>query len=336
MQPPKVSVIVAAYNYEAFLGEAVASVLAQTLTDWECIIVDDGSTDGTPAIGRALAECDPRIRFVQQANGGPSAARNHGIRISSGAYLQFLDADDRLHPEKLALHARFLDEHPDADVVYGLSTYFRTAEPERVLYSLRGQLSEPLMERVSSAAEALEKLQMINIMPILSALVRRTAFDRAGTFNEAMRGPEDWDLWLRFAVAGCEFRHLPSDSLAFIRTHDVSLSRSGERMMRAMIAGARTFSSPHWSKPELPLLYEVAAGVDDVDQGRRRQGARRILRAARNATWPLMRLRWRAYGAAAYVLPRRLFRWFVTRPVPEWTLELVRKLTARRKSTASR
>src|SRR6266545_4787722 len=177
MTTPRVTVIIAAYNYAPFIGEALDSVLAQTFADWECVVVDDGSTDATPEIVKQWVARDSRFRYVRQENRGPNTARNVGLSQSSGEYVQFLDADDRLAPSKLAAHARYLDEHPDVDIVYGPATFFRTDEPEKVLYSRDGQLSRPLMPQVFSGQEALRKLQMFNIMPILAALTRQSVFD---------------------------------------------------------------------------------------------------------------------------------------------------------------
>jgi glycosyltransferase involved in cell wall biosynthesis len=321
----RVTVVVAAYNYGPFLGEALDSVLAQTISDWECIVIDDGSKDETPVVARTYADRDARIQFLQQANSGPAAARNHGMRYARGTYLQFLDADDRLAPDKLSLQTRYLDEHPEVDIVYGPVTYFRTDEPEKILYSLHGHLSRPLMQAENSAIAALKALEMFNIMPILAPLVRRTTIDRIGDFNVATRGTEDWDLWLRAAIDGCEFRHLDSDhSLAFIRIHPNSVSRSTEGMMRSLIAAARTFETS--GRVVVPLVYRMARGIDDVRHGRRAQGVRQIATAARGATSPLVRLRWFVYAAAGAFLPRRGFWWLVTRPVPERLFELLRRL----------
>ncbi|HEV8658844.1 MAG TPA: glycosyltransferase [Thermoanaerobaculia bacterium] len=325
MTTPRVTVIIAAYNYAQFIGEALDSVLAQTLTDWECVVVDDGSTDATPEIVKQWVARDSRFRYVGQENRGPNAARNVGLSRSSGDYVQFLDADDRLAPSKLAKHARYLDEHSDADIVYGPATFFRTEEPEKILYSRDGQLSRPLMPQVSSGKEALRKLQMFNIMPILAALTRRSVFDRVGKLNESVRTNEDWDFWLRCAIGGCEFRYVASEeSLAFIRTHPQSASRSSERLIRDLIQAARTFKGG-----PLPLIYEMAAGIDDVESGRRLRGVRRIVRAARGATSNLVRMRWLVYAAGGLLLPRRAFTWVVTRPMPERGLEIIRSLTKR-------
>lgn len=114
---PLVSVITPAYNAEKHIADAIASVRAQTLEDWELIIIDDGSTDDTPSIVNSVA--DSRIRLIQQTNAGVSAARNAGLDVAKGNYVTFLDADDCLPTEALAARARFLAENPDVDIVNG-------------------------------------------------------------------------------------------------------------------------------------------------------------------------------------------------------------------------
>ena len=115
--PLQISIITPSYNAAGSLGRAIASVKAQTFRDWELIVVNDGSTDDTAAM--LDAEVDPRIRVIHQANGGVSSARNAGLDAAKGRYVTFLDADDRLPPDALAVRARFLDEHPEVDIVNG-------------------------------------------------------------------------------------------------------------------------------------------------------------------------------------------------------------------------
>jgi glycosyltransferase involved in cell wall biosynthesis len=341
--PPRVSVIIPSHNYARYLPEALASVIAQTMTEWECIVVDDGSTDETPSVLESYVARDRRIRALRLDGRGPAAARNAGVRASTGAYLQFLDADDLLAPAKLEVHAEFLDRAPDVDIVYGISTYFRTSEPDRVLYSLRGQLSRPLLAPVQSGAEALRLLQMFNIMPVCSVLARRGVWMRIGGFNEAARGTEDWDFWLRAAIAGCELRYFEDErARPRIRIHSVSASQDNAKMMQSVVNAALTFRGAggieNWSAPALPLVYEVAAGIDDVRGGRRGRAVRRIVRAALGASSTLTRLRWLVYGAGAALLPRGAFWWLVTRPMPEWGLELLRRVSGavRRRRPESR
>jgi glycosyltransferase involved in cell wall biosynthesis len=316
-----VSVIVPAYNYGRYLGEALASVREQTYAEWECIVVDDGSTDDTAQVARRWADSDARFRLVQHgSNKGVSAARNRGIAESRGDFLQFLDADDRLLPEKLATHVRFLEEHPGTGVVYSEAGFFRDDDPQRLTPSLHGTLSRSIMARVHG--DAWEKLQHYNILPTPCALLRREAVQR---FNEACAGFEDWDFWLRCAAAGVRFDFTSGDDpLVAIRAHDRSASRDTTRMVYGLIAAAKS-----WPHARRPLIYDVALGADAVLHGDRRAGSARIAAAAR-ATEPLTAKRWRAYALAARVLPRRAFLRFFAWPMPEWPLELVRRIKAPR------
>src|ERR1043165_1519732 len=149
MTPPLVSVIVPAYNYARYLHDALASVRDQTYQAWECIVVDDASTDDTAKVAAEWAKADGRIRVVGHLmNKGLPAARNSGVAESRGALLQFLDADDRLLTEKLVRHVRFLEEHPETGVVYSEAGFFRDVDPERLTPSLHGTLSRSIMARV--------------------------------------------------------------------------------------------------------------------------------------------------------------------------------------------
>ena len=112
-----ISVIIPVYNVEKFLAECVDSVLAQTYTDWEAILVDDGATDASGAMCDAYAAKDPRIRVIHRENGGLSAARNTGLKAARGEYVYFLDSDDYIEPDTLALLLETA-EREQADVVF--------------------------------------------------------------------------------------------------------------------------------------------------------------------------------------------------------------------------
>jgi len=115
-----IAIIVPAYQAEGFLARALDSVLAQSDPDWTLLVVDDGSTDGTPAVAHDYAARDPvRIRMLTQANAGPGAARNRGMAAAAGDYVLFLDADDALMPEALAVLRADLRAHGPADLVFG-------------------------------------------------------------------------------------------------------------------------------------------------------------------------------------------------------------------------
>ncbi|MDO8837370.1 MAG: glycosyltransferase family A protein [Parvibaculum sp.] len=113
----KVSIVLPAYNAEMFVGDAVNSVLSQTCEDWELIVIDDGSNDGTSEVVSGFN--DARIKLIRQPNAGVSTARNRGLRAARGGYITFLDADDLLPPDALKIRAEFLDGNPDVDIVNG-------------------------------------------------------------------------------------------------------------------------------------------------------------------------------------------------------------------------
>ena len=321
MTPPLVSVIVPAYNYARYLHDALASVRDQTYQRWECIVVDDASTDDTAAVAEKWAAADPRIRVVHHfLNKGVSASRNRGFAESRGDFIQFLDADDRLLTEKLVRHVRFLEEHPETGVVYSEGWFFRNATPERLTPSMHGTLSRSIMARVNG--DAWEKLQHYNILPTPCALLRRGAVVE---FIETSAGFEDWDFWLRCAAAGVRFDFTGGDEpLVAIRAHGRSASRDALRMVSGLVAAAKA-----WPGPRMPLIYDVALGADAVLRGDRRSGAARIAAAAARATEPLTAKRWRLYALAARVLPRNAFLRLFARPMPEWPLELYRRLRGR-------
>src|SRR5258708_7235502 len=116
--PGLVSVVIASHNYAHFIPQTLDSVLAQTYPNWECIVVDDGSTDNTREVVERYADADQRIRYLWQENQRLAAARNRGIANSSGEYLQFLDADDLIEPGKFERQVGVLEHHPEIDIVY--------------------------------------------------------------------------------------------------------------------------------------------------------------------------------------------------------------------------
>lgn len=173
------SVIVPSYNMEKYLADAIESVLAQTYTEWEMIIVDDGSTDISASIAREYAEKDGRIKYIYQDNAGPSAARNHGVKESTGKYLFFFDGDDKITPEYLQLGVSYMEGHQEC-------TFFSTD----VEYF--GGKTGSAYNRFSNYKNLLCENSLC-----CCGLIRRTDFERIGGFDENMKGIEDWELFIR-------------------------------------------------------------------------------------------------------------------------------------------
>lgn len=120
---PLVSIIVPCYNQGQYLGEALDCVLAQTYSNWEVIIVDDGSTDNSAEVAKAYIAKDSRIHYFHQSNAGPSAARNYGVRESKGEHIQFLDGDDKLSARCFELAVKHIESSEPSAVVTTIHLY---------------------------------------------------------------------------------------------------------------------------------------------------------------------------------------------------------------------
>jgi hypothetical protein len=208
MAAPLVTVVTPLWNAAATLPEAVASVRAQTLADWELVLVDDASTDGGRDIARALAAADPRIRLIERAtNGGAAAARNEAIRAAAGRLIAFLDADDRWHPEKLARQVAFMAAGGHA-LTFG--AYRRIDAAGRPL----GVVRPP--PRVSRA-----ELLKGNVIGCLTAVYDTAIFGRAEM--PEVRRRQDYGLWLRL-LRQVAYAHALPEVLADYRVRPASLS----------------------------------------------------------------------------------------------------------------
>jgi glycosyltransferase involved in cell wall biosynthesis len=180
---PFFSVIIPVYNRYLPVKDAIESVLGQTFTDYEIIVVDDGSDDRTPAIAD---EYRGRITFVTREHRGVSTARNAGVAMSSAPWIAFLDSDDRWLPEKLSRQARYISEHPGVSIHQTDEQWIR-----------RGRRVNPRMRHLKrEGAIFIDSLGLCLISPS-AAVLSRQCFDRYGPFDEDLPACEDYDLWLR-------------------------------------------------------------------------------------------------------------------------------------------
>jgi glycosyltransferase involved in cell wall biosynthesis len=217
---PTFSVVIPAYNAERTLRATVVSVFGQTRSDFEVIVVDDGSTDATAGVVEAL-ENDPRIRLVRRPNGGVAIARNAGIAVAQGQYVCFLDADDVWLPTYLEAMGNALDARREAGLAFtdawvwdegvrrfGRRTIMDTGNPPTTV--------------PDDARDLFRRLLAANFM-FTSTTVRRDALADVGGFDARVSPSEDWELWLRFAARGYRaVRAAPV--LAVYRKHAGSLS----------------------------------------------------------------------------------------------------------------
>lgn len=186
---PEVSVVIPAYDAAGTLPETLASLIAQTFTDFEAIVVDDGSRDDTAERARACG--DPRVRVLSIANGGVAAARNHGIDAAGSELLAFLDADDLWQPDKLARQVETMRARPAAGVCVTSATRIdRDSQP----------VGETLFRDPDDVTEALLLESMI-VGCISSGMIRRPLLERVGGFDTRLSQCADWDLWLRLSLA---------------------------------------------------------------------------------------------------------------------------------------
>jgi glycosyltransferase involved in cell wall biosynthesis len=216
---PTVSVIIPAFNASPWISETIESVLAQQFTDFELIVVDDGSTDNTAETASAFGN---RVRVLRKPNGGTSSARNMGILNSKGDYIAFLDADDLWKPEKLSLQVELL-EATGLKWVYCDGYAFRS-NSRKILFRF-GRVYK------FHKGDILEPLFLENFIPSGTPVIARSVFEELGCFDETLLGPEDLEMWLRIAaVYPTDF---VSEPLFLYRIHEYSKSRD-ENLPRLM------------------------------------------------------------------------------------------------------
>jgi glycosyltransferase involved in cell wall biosynthesis len=206
-----ISCVIPVFNGEAYLGEALDSVFAQTLPPTEVIVVDDGSTDGTWDV---VDRFGARVRYIRQDNQGPGAARNTGIALATGQLLAFLDADDLWLPQKLDRQVRRFAERADLQVSVTKVRNFWIEE-------LRAEAEAMRDHRLSADA-------LPGYVP-QTMLARREVFARVGRFDETLRVGEDTDWFLRAADLGTEVELLP-EVMVMRRFHRTNLTRAGNAL----------------------------------------------------------------------------------------------------------
>lgn len=232
---PAVSVVIPVFNGAAFVTRAIQSVLGQTLTDLELIVVDDGSTDDTAAVVRAIK--DSRLQYVYQPNQGPSVARNNGIRRAIGDWIAFLDSDDYWLPTKLEAQLARAREVPAAGIVYCAAKYLDPA----------GNIINDLPAIVEGSV--LPEMLLDNCVSggTSSAALRRDVLDAIGPFDERMSCCEDWDLWVRAAHA-TQYAKV-DEPLVCVINRPGSLNKRARDVrdvsVRMLEEAFRTYAAPH-------------------------------------------------------------------------------------------
>ena len=271
---PTVSVIIPAYNAEAFIAETIQSALDQTYRDLEIIVVDDGSRDGTVTHVGAFGD---RVRLHQQPNGGVARARNTGVSLARGEWIAFLDSDDLWLPTKV--------ERQLACSTAAITFTDRYNIGERGGLPKLQSLVTPML-----GGDIFEALLGCNFITTSSVMMRRSLFQQLGGFDVTLTGTEDWDLWLR-AGAHHDIGFCP-EPLVQYRLHAGSLSRNFARVNRERLQLiARMLTTPRgrtisgWARRRIWARTWATNGFESRRGGARREAFVGYVRAA--AAWPL-------------------------------------------------
>jgi glycosyltransferase involved in cell wall biosynthesis len=222
-----VSIIIPTHNDRQWVSGAIDSALAQSYPHCEVIVVDDGSTDGTQDY--LSDRYGDRIKFIYKSNSGPASARNIGVAAASGSFIQFLDSDDFIPPNKIARQMEVFSENPKCDVVYCDFAY-TTEGPEGIV-----EESPAAHKKNHGAENVFEALLDGNFIVIHSPLTRASVIRDCGGFDEGLPSDEDYDLWLRIAANGYRFCFIP-EVLALYRKRNNSVSRNYLRQSKGTIS----------------------------------------------------------------------------------------------------
>ncbi len=224
--PPLVSVVMAVYDAERYLDEAVESILTQGSCEFEFIIINDGSTDGSTSILRRHERIDGRIRIHHQENRGLTAALNRGCRLAQGKYIARMDGDDIAAPDRLAKQVDFLERHPAVAVLGGAFEFIDGGG------LATRTVCVPLEDR-----QIKDALSRYNCLAHPTIMMRKQAFDETGGYRIAFLHAEDYDLWLRMAERH-EFASL-ADVVLRYRVHPGQVSARNIRQQAVSVLGAQ-------------------------------------------------------------------------------------------------
>jgi glycosyltransferase involved in cell wall biosynthesis len=325
---PYVSVIVPTHNSATFVEAALASVLAQTYTDYEIIVVDDGSTDET---GEVLRRFDGRIICHWQQNQGASAARNAGIRSARGELVCLLDADDFWRPDKLSRQVAVMAANPSVGLLFAdaMEADGATVQKASILKTMK--FGPEALSQIP-LPEAFRKLLIENFIPTSTVMIRAACFATSGLFDEDLPNAEDRDMWLRMA-AHFEIGCVPV-VLATKRSHGANIST---RTQLALESRIKVWTQNRRRFPSLaPASVYDALLADTYQQlgyilltNADARGARHCALAGFGcgvkfvlATGSLGKIRW---GPSLALVPLSTLPWSVVRPM--WRL---RNLALRR------
>jgi glycosyltransferase involved in cell wall biosynthesis len=253
VKTPAVSVVMGVFDGAPWVGAAVESLLEQTLADLEVVVIDDGSTDGTPDVLASIR--DSRLRIERRARQGLTRALNHAIDLARAPFIARLDADDLALPERIALQHQYLESHPDVGL---LGTGARELDPTgREVAILRPPVDDSAIRRA-----------LIRANPFVhsSVMMRRTVLDRVGRYDPSFPVAQDYDLWMRIARVSrlanlpelLVIRRLPPGRISAVRNNERLLAEA-----RVRWRAVRSHAYPWWCvvfalRPVTALALPVA------------------------------------------------------------------------------
>lgn len=263
---PRVTVLLPAYDCALFLREAVDSVLAQTLRDFELVVIDDGSTDGTAQVLQSYD--DPRMVVLTQENQGMAAALNRGLALARGEYVARMDADDRSAPQRLERQVAFLDGHPEVVVV---GSRYRTMDVHGVPGSV--------VRLMRHDKDLRREMYLSSPFTHGCVMLRRQAVLAVGGYDGSLWPAEDYDLWTRI---GGGLANLP-ESLYDYREHSSTSSLAAQDAQGRRIAEALWASSAPPRRRPAELVRSLWTHRHELRWYRGRQRALRAEAARRRA-----------------------------------------------------
>jgi glycosyltransferase involved in cell wall biosynthesis len=300
---PLVSIIMPLYNKRPYVMRAINSIQQQTFTNWELIIIDDGSTDGSPT---EIPPDEPRIRFFQQANSGPSAARNHGIRMVRGEFVTFIDADNYYYPQKLEQDKKLFEKYATAEWMVSAFDYESKSHVKLFRFiDIEGNKIEgpPLIINNSF-------LQLrIAGWHIEGLCIKKTLLERLGGFNEDMRYGEITEFMIRCALIQPRVLIYPNPLFRLLDVPDSASKQSSH-----IIEGMRQMGES---------LYKFSKDYPEISETLKLKSQKSLLSYVANLILSGKSKKARRYLTKEFPYPlnKRWWKMWIGSWVPKWLLQ---------------
>ena len=279
---PTVSVILPCYNGVQWINKAIESVLTQTYTDFELLIIDDGSTDNSKEVVTSYL-CDERVSYFYQENRGFSAAINRGLSESNGCLISFIGQDDMWLPNKLETQKKYLNKHKNVGFVY--SNYYSIDLNGMITGLMKGKNFNS-----STREQLIEQLFLSNFIGFETVLVKQKCFDELGFLDERLVGCSDHDMWLR--VAGKFQLGYLDVPLVKKRSHKFQLTQSSfesfvkDEFLIVKDAISRYPFLKTTERKKLAIIYHDW-GIHLLQKGNAKDAKKKFYEAIRNQPWKL-------------------------------------------------